>query len=441
MKARGRKIMEYRNYEGRTKKEAIDRMFDEAVRENRINETQLLRVTPKKVKRWFGLKEDTVWVAVASIQTPSYRRYSSENRVFDRVPSSSRVSEEVAQPVSRPAVKEQAIQMIAEKSTMVVKPSSTSGDAELMSKVNKLESEISALQNFIKQELSCLREGLISHHLNEEYTKETEIVRDAEIAKNNIKWVEDFLRERDFDDYVIGDIVEHLQGLKAEVLVDKNQILIEVKQFLLRNLKTENISLDNYPYGRNILFVGPTGVGKTVTLVKLAAHLGALRQKKMRFISIDRYKVGADPQLSQYAAIMNSPFYEIKSKDDFFRLISEPSGAEFTFIDTAGKSPRDTIPLKELSEWLAQSKQDFDIHLVVSATTKPRDLAFIVENYSCLNFRHVLATKLDETVCYGSLLSMLYRHQLPLSFITNGQEVPEDFEIANLERLVIQALK
>jgi flagellar biosynthesis protein FlhF len=64
-----------------------------------------------------------------------------------------------------------------------------------------------------------------------------------------------------------------------------------------------------------------------------------------------------------------------------------------------------------------------------------------VENYSCLNFRHVLATKLDETVCYGSLLSMLYRHQLPLSFITNGQEVPEDFEIANLERLVIQALK
>ncbi|MCX7883018.1 MAG: hypothetical protein N2314_07335 [Brevinematales bacterium] len=438
--------MEYRNYEGRTRKEAIDRMFAEAIRENRLNETQLLRVTSKEVKRWFGLKKDVVWVAVASIQTKSSRRPVVTSR--DEMPLFSQSSSSSPEPsgvnISKTPIKEQALQVIAEKSATVMKniaSSSAPVDNELVSKVSKLEMEISSLQNFIKQELSCIREGLMSHHLSEEYEKENEIVRDAEIAKNHLLWMEDFLAERDFDAKVIEDVLEYLKTLKTNVLIDKNQVLLEVKQFFLSRLKSQPISLENYPYGRNILFVGPTGVGKTVTLVKLAAHLAAMRQKKMRFISIDRYKVGADPQLAKYAEILRSPFYEIKTRDDFFKLMKQSGDEYFTFIDTAGKSPRDTIPLKELSEWLDQCDVPFDIHLVVSATTKPRDLAFIVENYSCLRFRHVLATKLDETVCYGSLLSMLYRYQLPLSFITNGQEVPQDFEIANLENLVNQALK
>lgn len=437
--------MEYRNYEGRTRKEAIDRMFAEAIRENRLNETQLLRVTSKEVKRWFGLKKDVVWMAVASIQTKASRKpISSSPREEYSLFSQSTASIQPSNPSPKIAIKEQALQVIAEKSAAVLRtpiPSNTADETELMGKVSKLETEISSLQNFIKQELSCIREGLINRRLSEEYERENEIVRDAEIAKNHLLWVEEFLQERDFDSKLIEAVLEHLKTLKTEVLVDKNQILIEVKQFLLRNLRVQEISLDNYPYGNTILFVGPTGVGKTVTLVKLAAHLAAMRQKKMRFISIDRYKVGADPQLAKYAEILRSPFYEIKTKEDFFKLIQKDEGVHFTFIDTAGKSPRDTIPLKELAEWLTQCQQTFDIHLVVSATTKPRDLAFVVENYRCLNFRHVLATKLDETLCYGSLLSMLYHYQLPLSFITNGQEVPQDFEIANLDRLVSQALK
>ncbi|MFN4216579.1 MAG: hypothetical protein ACK4HQ_04185 [Brevinematales bacterium] len=439
--------MEYRNYEGRTRKEAIDRMFAEAIRENRLNETQLLRVTNKEVKRWFGLKKDVVWVAVASIQTRSPRKKVSTCR--DDMPLFSQTSSS-PEPVVAPAfqnkpskntVKEQALQVIAEKSATVMQNTSSAAESELVSKVNKLEMEISSLQNFIKHELSCIREGLVNHHLSEEYEKENEIVRDAEIAKNHLLWIEDFLGERDFDAGVIEDILGYLKEQKTDVLVDKNQILLAVKKFLLSHLKTQPISLENYPYGNNILFVGPTGVGKTVTLVKLAAHLATMRQKTMRFISIDRYKVGADPQLAKYAEILRSPFYEIKTREDFFNLMKQSDGAHFTFIDTAGKSPRDTISLKELSEWLSQCNVPFDIHLVVSATTKPRDLAFVVENYSCLNFRHVLATKLDETVCYGSLISMLYRYGLPLSFITNGQEVPQDFEIANIENLVNQALK
>jgi len=442
--------MEYRSYEGRTRKEALDRMFADAIRENRLNETQLLRVTTKETKRWFGLKKQLTWVAVASIQTRVPRKPSCREDAHPLQTQAFRdqnvaVREAVSVATARPQVKEQALQMIAEKSAAVMASSSSvaasSADAELMNKVSKLEMEISSLQNFIKQELSCIREGLINHHLTEEYEKENEIVHEAEIAKNNLLWTEDFLAERDFDTMVIEHILEHLKTLKPDVLIDKNQILLEIKQFLLSHMKHQSISLDNYPYGNHILFVGPTGVGKTVTLVKLAAHLAAMRQKKMRFISIDRYKVGADPQLAKYAEILRAPFYEIKTRDDFFTLIKNAHEANFTFIDTAGKSPRDTIPLKELAEWIAQSGEAFDIHLVVSATTKPRDLAFIVENYSCLNFRHVLATKLDETVCYGSLISMLYRYQLPLSFITNGQEVPQDFEIANLENLVNQALK
>ncbi len=439
--------MEYRSYEGRTRKEAIDRMFDEAIRENRLNETQLLRVTSREVRRWFGLKKDTVWVAVASIQNRALRK-GLKTCSTDTLSAVKTVAVEQPSPVAttKPHIKEQALQVIAEKSAMISQNTSETATAslagsELLTKVNQLEMEISSLQSFIKKELTSLREGLVNHHLTEEYEKESEIVRDAEIAKNNIMWLEDFLRERDFDTVVIHDIVEHIKNLKSEILLDKNQILFEAKSFLLSHLKKQDISLDNYSFGNNILFVGPTGVGKTVTLVKLAAHLAAMRQKKMRFISIDRYKVGADPQLAKYAEILKAPFYEIKTRENFIELMHEKHDCHYTFIDTAGKSPRDTITFQELADWLKQCNVPFDIHLVVSSTTKPRDLAFTVESYSVLKFHHVLATKLDETVYYGSLLSMLYRCQLPLSFITNGQEVPKDFEIANLENLVNDALK
>jgi flagellar biosynthesis protein FlhF len=227
---------------------------------------------------------------------------------------------------------------------------------------------------------------------------------------------------------------------KSSLLLNKDNILNLIKDFLKTNIVQEEIMFENYKEGRDIIFIGPTGVGKTVTLIKLAAHLAVIRQKSLRFISIDRYKVGADSQLKAYAEIMSAPFFQIHNREEFFDLLKRDD-YDYTFIDTAGKSPKDTIVLKELADWIEKTGKKLDVHLVVSATTKPKDLDMVASGYSLIDYSHIIGTKFDETVHLGSIVSLLYRTKKPISFITNGQGVPEDFEIANVDRIIADSLK
>ncbi len=431
--------MRYAIYEGKTKQEAVDKMFMAARVENRIKETMLIRTYPEERRRFLGLRKETVWIATACID---------ETRILEREKRSS-VKKNVLQPTLFKDDESNTADMMANykrpaPSSSLLNAKHILAEAEknkkLEEEVQNLKSSLEQIQSYIKNEFDEIKEGLMKNTRNTSLENKKKIMQDLEISQKNIQWAEEFLREREFHPQVIHDIQEYLKMQKNDVLIDKAQVLTTIRDFLKANINREDILMENYNNGKNILFVGPTGVGKTVSIIKMAAHIAVIRQKSLRFISIDRYKVGADSQLKTYSDLMKAPFYPINKEDQFYELL-EQDETHYTFIDTAGKSPKDAVVIKELSDWLKKAKHKFDIHLVVSATTKPKDLDLVVNSYSCLDFSHIIATKLDETVYLGSIVSSLYQTKKPLSFITNGQGVPEDFEIANVDRLIADSLK
>ena len=176
-------------------------------------------------------------------------------------------------------------------------------------------------------------------------------------------------------------------------------------------------------------FVGPTGVGKTTTLAKVAAHYSLRLAKKVTLISIDTFRIGAVEQLKTYARILRLPLEIASGREDLREALSRSGDRDLVLIDTAGRNPYHPGQLEELRDFLAVDSR-VENHLVLSATTKDSDLAHIAQRFSLLPLRSYIFTKIDETEEYISLFNQLWRYKRPLSYLTNGQRVPEDIELA-----------
>jgi len=181
-------------------------------------------------------------------------------------------------------------------------------------------------------------------------------------------------------------------------------------------------------------FIGPTGVGKTTTLAKLAAHFSLQLNKRITLITIDTYRIGAVEQLKTYARILRLPLEIASGREELNQVIQKNSHQDLLLIDTAGRNPFQASQLEELKHFLS-GDQRIENHLVLSATTKEADLAQIVQRFSLLPIRSYIFTKIDETEEYTSLFNQLVRDKRPLSFLTNGQKVPEDIELASKGRV------
>ncbi len=187
-----------------------------------------------------------------------------------------------------------------------------------------------------------------------------------------------------------------------------------------------------------VAFVGPTGVGKTTTIAKLAAKLHIEKKKKVGLISIDNYRIGAFDQLKTYAAIIGLPCIPAFTKDDLFKALNKLESMDYILVDTAGQSHLDNKRLSELRD-IMRVDYDFSTQLVISATTGRLDMKEFVESFKMLNPSGYIFTKVDETKRRGGIIDQLIEYQLPVSFITNGQEVPENLIVAN-EKNILQLL-
>lgn len=185
---------------------------------------------------------------------------------------------------------------------------------------------------------------------------------------------------------------------------------------------------------RIIALVGPTGVGKTTTTAKLAAHYAMHKGANVALITIDNFRVGAVEQLKTYSRIMDIPIDVANTPDELKRCVETHRDKDLILIDTAGRSPKDQEKLEELKSFL-DSAHGVEIHLCLSATTKDKELDDIVGRFSGLSVSRVLFTKLDESETLGCIVNTHVRHKLPLSYFTNGQMVPEDIVVASPRRL------
>lgn len=233
------------------------------------------------------------------------------------------------------------------------------------------------------------------------------------------------LENSDMNSKVVKLILEEIDNIKDDKPEEE-----KLKEVLKNMVKVSSKSLENI-----IVLVGPTGVGKTTTIAKLAGRLALIEKKKVGLITIDTYRIGAVEQLKTYADIMNIPFKVALTIKDMKTAIESMENCDVILIDTTGRSSRNAMQISELRAFVEKLNTD-NIHLVISCTTKNKDIDVIVNGYKPLNYNSVIITKLDETSTYGSILNILQNTQKPISFVTTGQNVPEDLKILTSQQLI-----
>ncbi len=185
---------------------------------------------------------------------------------------------------------------------------------------------------------------------------------------------------------------------------------------------------------KRVAFVGPTGVGKTTTLAKIAAQFIQSRGAKIKIITIDTYRIAAAEQLKIYGKIMHVPVAMAATAEDLGRELQQCGDAQLVLIDTAGRNYRDCTQMAALGSWLARYP-DIETHVLLCATTTPDVLGATVKCFSKNRMDRIIITKVDESVRPGHLYDMLVASNLPVSYITNGQRVPEDILPASAQAL------
>jgi len=404
---------------GKTEEEAVEAAKKELGEGIVIMNVRLEK--PKGLFTAFKAKQTEVTVAL------------EEERESVRVPRRSPEQEAV----------KQVAQVVAAKSAQ---------PAEKSSIEQKLDSLQLLLENQIKQKgeisgditLPDQAQDTESKHVD----KKSESAEDEEKDKKNeeqekfVRLLYNTMIENEVDEKYANQILED---------VDKNRkpntpfdyILASIYQkIILKFGKPEGIMpAENEP--KVVVFLGPTGVGKTTTIAKLASDFVVEQKKKTALLTTDTYRIAAAEQLRTYAQILEVPFRVIYSPEELTQAVDDFSDYDYILVDTAGHSHQNAEQLQGMKEFLdalEEKKRKTQNFLVLSATTKYKDLLKIAGNYKEIASYQLIFTKLDETTTLGNLLNVKLFADAPIAYVTCGQNVPNDIERFNPQKTVKQLL-
>jgi flagellar biosynthesis protein FlhF len=204
---------------------------------------------------------------------------------------------------------------------------------------------------------------------------------------------------------------------------------------VLKELIQSN-DMGGFTYNKKFLnLVGPTGVGKTTTIAKIAANCMIKHHKKVAFITTDTFRIAAIEQLKTYAKILNVPIEVAYSVDDFKKAKEKLASFDLILIDSAGRNFLNELYIDELKK-VIDFDDEMETYLVLSLTSKYRDMTTIFEQFSKININKVIFTKNDETSSKGALLNLIHEYKIGVSYITNGQSVPDDIIEGSAEEIV-----
>lgn len=203
----------------------------------------------------------------------------------------------------------------------------------------------------------------------------------------------------------------------------------------LKETIENEINIFNGDIGGRVVLVGPTGVGKTTTIAKLAGRLALIHNKKVGLITIDTYRIGAVEQLKTYAEIMNIPFKVVITIKEMEEAVKEMDDLDVVLIDTTGRSSKNSMQISELRAFVQKAEPNHTL-MVVSSTTKNADITTILNGYKKLYYDKVVITKLDETTTYGAIYTILRESKKPLAYITTGQNVPDDIRVPSKKDII-----
>lgn len=245
----------------------------------------------------------------------------------------------------------------------------------------------------------------------------------------------EYLRQQELSEELITTIGDELfVHFKEASDINFSQCKLITKNILRKKL--EYIPFDGLLYERKYINVlGPTGVGKTTTIAKMAARAVLEKKKKVGFITTDTYRIAAIEQLKTYAGLLQAPVEIVYNATDYENAIQKLSHLDLIFIDTAGRNYKETKYVDDLQR-LIQFDEEAESFLVLSMTAKEKDMSTIIEQFHQLPIEKFIFTKLDETNSIGAMLNLMIKYNKGLAYYTNGQEVPEDIEEADLEAVL-----
>lgn len=242
------------------------------------------------------------------------------------------------------------------------------------------------------------------------------------------------LIESDIEESVAQELIERLRHEPQLNPRDASAFRATLAQILEDELHVAGPITASSGQGRIVALVGPTGVGKTTTIAKLAANYRLRENKRVGLITVDTYRIAAVEQLRTYAEIIDLPMEVVSTPREMREAKARMSDLDLVLMDTAGRSPRDEVRIQELKSMLAEAAPE-EVHLVLSAVGGARSLASTAERFATVGTTAMIVTKLDEATALGNLISVTRRSGLPVSYLTDGQNVPDDIQIAHSRTL------
>ncbi len=314
-----------------------------------------------------------------------------------------------------------------------------------------LEKRLDSLQTLLESQLNSRQAGS-----DKEKTEDAKELQGSEAEQGVEKQEEEtqnseqdkFIRllynkmlDNEMDEKYVNSILEDASKTKKADLPFDYLLANIYQKMVLKFGKSEGITpSEDGP--KIVWFIGPTGVGKTTTIAKLAGKYCVEDKKKVALLTADTYRIAAAEQLRTYANILETPFRVIYTPEEMQTAVDDYWDCDYIFIDTAGRSHQNEEQLEKTKEMVNGLKrpEDYQVFLVLSATTKYKDLQKIADCYGKIAKFELVFTKLDETEAVGNLLNMKLYTGASIAYVTCGQNVPDDMEVFDPQKTVKQIL-
>ena len=420
--------MTINKYQGRTKEEAIEKAKQElgagAV---------VLNVKEIKPKGMFKAFKENVYEVTAAVEEKEAFTSQIQPAAAPQKPAEG-ISLAADEKITIPRPQQSQVQDSVPRQTPPPAPerSETAMEPKKENTNEGLERRLENLSNILEKQLSVGEK-----HNEERLETQSSNPEGFQIVKILYRT----LLENDVNEKYVNQIIEDAE----KVLHNGNNvdyILSNVYQKLILKFgQPDTISLTGKK-PRIIFFIGPTGVGKTTTLAKIASRYKVEKEKRVAFLTADTYRIAATEQLRIYANILDAPMNITYSADEMNAAIERLGDYDLIFVDTAGFSHRNEAQRGDMKSLIAGLDEEYEkeVYLVLSATTKYKDLLEIADMYREIADYKLIFTKLDETTTYGNILNVKLYSGAALSYMTAGQNVPDDIEVFDTQKIVKQLL-
>lgn len=409
--------MVIKKFQAETETEAIMQAKEELGKDAIVMNIKVVK--PKGIQKFF--RKSTVEVTAA---TDEENNYNTGEGMLSKMQELQKTLEEAKKREQQEQTKKPEESLNMNKN--IIKESE---DAEMDSK--GIEDRLNNLQLMLERQMQTEEK---------EEEKKEEVEKEESKADACIRLVKEQLLNNEVEEQYADAILEEIRGtLKKDTAIDN--ILASIYQKIVLKLGKTKIVGENQDETKYIYFIGPTGVGKTTTIAKIASNLKIQQRMKVALITSDTYRIAAVEQLRTYANILGVPLKVIYSEGEMEKARQEYQEYDIVLIDTAGRSHKNVEQTEDIEKLIkAVSEEERDVYLVLSATTKYKDLVKITETYAKIVKYNLIFTKLDETCCIGNILNIKMLTDAALSYSTSGQNVPDDIEKIDAQKIAKQLL-